>query len=261
MAEQEQRVEEAVPGTAAGSAPETNEPEKTEQQAAPQEDEAPKDAQAWAQMRLENKRLKEQLEQPQEQQAPRDSFRPQRQEDSVFNILPDLNTYKDPYSGEVDQGRYQAALAQYEASQSRQEAQTALERIDELETRQVIPEMADPAFEELVADKWARYKYEALQRGERPPTIKQIALDFKKNTWNALSRKQQQALVAETLEKVSEKEQASLAEIGRTGADREVQDVEELERLRQDTRQGARNPSRSLDAITERLKRIPPAKR
>lgn len=204
---------------------------------------------AFQDMRLENKRLKEEREQPRGESA----FAPFRAVPTppVSQGLVQVQQFTDLVTGETNWQAYNAAQQQREQqilAQARFEAQsTVQETLDEERARTKYPElMNNPETEKLIAAQWF---YEKAQ-GKNVP-ITQIAEGFARNFKQAVS-KAEKVGADRVLNEVSEKEKAGLVARGQSsqGSVR-AQSQEEAERLSFATRSG------NADAVTARISKIP----
>jgi hypothetical protein len=221
-----------------GSEPESPEslPEDTEEQ-----------RRAFQQMRLENKRLKEQLEQGDGKSA-FSAFRPQQ---PPVSQPVRIENFTDPTTGETNWQAYQVAQTQREQqtiNQATFAAQQATQEIlDENNARSKYPEQfKDKNFEQRVADRWIAAKL----RGENP-TISNIA-DDEARLYGKVVSKAEKIGAEKALNEVSEKEKAGLSVSGQTSQPAQrITSQEEFERLRVKTRLG------DDAATTARLSKIP----
>lgn len=224
-------VEETAPGAVTDSAP-VNEPELPTEEPS-EEVEGDRTKEAFIRYRQENKQLRDELNSLRGQQPNTfDSLKPK----------PEENT------DGVNWGQYGVYDPNQVAVQVRAEAEQATQdKLDEFTARQQVPEMEDPEFEELVASSWFKKRYEG-----KNPSITNEAKRLQ-IWWNKASKKQQEIAVQEAVEKVSEKEEASLTSIGvNSTAAQQALSQENLQDLRLRSRRGDES------AIFERLKGIPP---
>lgn len=192
---------------------------------------------AFQEMRLENKRLKEEVAARQSNESAFQVFKPQ-----PVNVNP--QQFNDPVTGEFNQVAYtQAELQKVKAEAS----QAARDEIDEFQARQKYPEIfADRETEEIVASQW----FASKMRGENV-TVTQIADRFAKR-WGKAVTQAEKVGAQKALQQVTPKEQAALAATGQTGAAAQLeQSDDERRRLSEATRFGKE------DAITARMSKIP----
>ena len=221
--------------------PQTTE-DKTAQQAAPDEPKFQSEEQrkAFQEMRLENKRLKEEITGRRANESAFATFKPQPQ-------LVNPQAYTDPYTGEVNQMAYTNAHIQVAKAEA---AQAAREEIDEFQARQKYPDLfADPELEQIVAGQW----FTAKMQGENT-SITSVADRVSKRLGKVVSKAEKSGM-EKALEEVTPKEQAALAASGQTSAPaRAEQKVQDWQGLVDVTRKGG---SSAEDAIALRLKGIP----
>lgn len=197
---------------------------------------------AFQEMRLENKRLREETEARKKSESAFDVFRPQPQPLGI-----DPNQFIDPNTGERNEYAYQQAIAR----NARAEAQSATkDELDEYQARQKHPELfSDPEAEEEIAGLYFFNK----ARGNNV-SVSQIAERVAKRYQKAVT-KAEKIGAEKILTEVSPKEQAALAASSPTSSPaRQAQSDEDLERLRQQSRGRGRA---SEEAVAQRMKNIP----
>lgn len=207
---------------------------------------APKESEAWKQMRLENKRLKEELENRQKGERAFDSLFPkteskaqtvQQAQAQHGSQYVDVNQFIDK-DGNFDAVSYNQAVNS-KISQLEQRITQYDQDRDEREARESIPQLNpsskeyDPDFEQLVADRWLRLQVEG--RGQ---TLKEVAQSFMKKSSKELDQAKKQG-AQEAMESLSEKEQASLDVTPQTSSRaRQAQAEADSAQLRSRVRQG-----------------------
>lgn len=203
---------------------------------------------AFQEMRLENKRLKEEKEvRPQEPSA-FDAFKPQV---TTYQTGPiQIGNYQDPITGETNWQDYNQAQQRREQQilqQARTEAQnTVQETLDEERARRDYPElMSNPVTEKQIASRWL---YEKFQGNN--VSITNIASEFARNFKQAVS-KAEKIGEERALNEVSEKEQASTTVPASSAQARVATSFEDQQQLGEQTRRG------NQDAITARISKIP----
>lgn len=203
---------------------------------------------AFQDMRLENKRLKEEME---TRKTSESAFKVFRTQTPPASQPVRVESYQDPITGETNWTAYnqaQQAFNQQIVQQARAEAQAAAqELIDEQNARVKYPDlMNDPVTEKQIASRWL---YEKVQGNN--VSITDIAGEFARNFKLAVS-KAEKIGAEKALNEVSEKEQAGLvAETQTSQPARAGESEEELGRLSARTRGG------DDEAITARVSRIP----
>ncbi len=115
-------------------------------------------------------------------------------------------------------------------------------------------ETFDPKLEQRVADRYGRLAMEALYHGKPEPSLKQVYHDVLSEY--GPTPKEKEKISQETLEKVSEKEQAASTSESPSTAPRAkgMKSSSSFEDLRQKTKQG------NDEALAERLSKIPDQK-
>lgn len=173
---------------------------------------------AFQEMRLENKRLKEEMEARQRNESAFDQFKP-KPVAPVFNS----EQFTDPYTGEFNWEAYSKAQEQTIAAKvtSQIEERIAQEK-DEETARNLHPELfKDPEIEQEIADRWVAAKL----RGENA-TVTEIADRVSKRFSKALNKAEQ--LGAErALNEVSPKEQVALSTNSQSSGQAQRQQVKE----------------------------------
>ncbi len=251
----EETTQVAPPPTQVPSTEEqTNQEAKTDSQVT---EDLPVDAEeqrrAFQEQRLEIKRLKEENAARAKSESAFDVFRPKAVPQAP-NAPIRVEDFKDPYTGELDLDRYNAAVndtLQRVQQNARFEAQqTTNDTLDENKARTTYPELfADPETEQEIADRW----FAAKMRGENP-SVSDIASRVAKRFGSAVS-KAEKIGAEKILEEVSPKEQAALAAEGGTSfTSRSQISNDEFETLRKQSRGTG---SSAEDAIAQRLKGIP----
>lgn len=182
----------------------------------------PEQRKAFQEMRLENKRLKE---------------------ETVGRLSNESAFAPFKYQAPVEPNGYVDDAARIRA----EAAQAAREEVDEVLARNQYPHLfKDKSTEKLIASTWL---YEKLSGN--PVSIRDVAAQFDRQ--NRLSLEKAEQLGAQkALEQVTPKEQAALAASSQSSsAASSASSAEELDRLRVATRYGKE------DAIVARLKNIP----
>lgn len=202
---------------------------------------------AFQEMRLENKRLKE--EKIVKRESPFEVFKPTTPPVSQGPVL--VENFQDPVTGDTNWQAYNQAVQLREQAiiqQSRYEAQQAVrEEMDEQNARTKFPDLfADPEVERDIADKWLSAKL----RGENA-SITDIAAGVARRYGKAVS-KAEKIGAEKILNEVTEKEQATVAAESRTTSSAQTQlSQEDSYEVSQRTRRG------DEDAIASRLSKIP----
>ncbi len=157
---------------------------------------------AFQEMRLENKRLKEEMEARVKTESAFDAFRPKQ----VTSQL-DPNQFTDQVTGEFDWARYnQQVITQANQTATVQANQAVDERLDEFQARTKFPEVfSDKESEQEVADRW----FAARMRGETP-SISDIAKKVASRISKTVSKAEELA-AEKVLSELTPKEQASLS--------------------------------------------------
>ncbi len=204
---------------------------------------------AFQEMRLENKRLKEEME---ARQTGESAFAPFRAQTPPVQSGPvRIENFIDPNTGETNWQAYNLAQQQREQAilqQARVDARSEVqEQLDEDRARTKYPElMNDPVTEKAIAAQWL---YEKMQGNN--VSITKIAEGFARNFKQAVS-KAEKVGAERVLNEVSEKEKAGLTAQSQTGSQaRSTFSQEEAEGLSNATRRG------NADAITARISKIP----
>lgn len=204
---------------------------------------------AFQELRLENKRLKEERE---AQPVGESAFSTLRAQTPPVPSAPvQVQNFVDPVTGDTDWQSFNYAQQQREQqilAQARYEAQSQVqETLDEQNARAKYPElMNDPVTEKQIASRWL---YEKVQGNN--VSVTDIAGEFARNFRQAVS-KAEKVGAERVLNEVSEKEKAGLT--ARTQSSQSAQQqssYEDQEQLSVSTRRG------NEDAITARLSRIP----
>lgn len=156
---------------------------------------------AFQEMRLENKRLKEEMEARGKTESAFDAFRPKQ----VTSQL-DMGQFTDPMTGEIDLARYnQSVVAQANQTATVQANQAVDERLDEFQARNKYPDVfTDKESEQEVADRW----FAAKMRGENP-SVSEIAKKVASRNSKAVS-KAEEIGAEKALNELTPKEQAGL---------------------------------------------------
>lgn len=204
---------------------------------------------AFQEMRLENKRLKEELESRGNEGSAFDMFKAQTPPVSQSGPVR-VEEYQDPVTGETNWQAYNLAQQQREQTnlqQARFEAQQVVrEEMDEQNARSKYPELfADRNTEKLIAAQWF---FEKAQ-GRNVP-ITQIAGEFARNFKQAVS-KAEKISEERVLNEVSEKEQATVQASQTSSSAQANVSNEQFEDL------GVRTRTGDPDALTARLSKIP----
>lgn len=204
---------------------------------------------AFQEMRLENKRLKEEMEARQTGESAFAPFRAVSPQVPSNPVTP--QQFTDPVTGETNWQAFNYAQQQREQQilqQARFEAQsTVQEQLDEERARTKFPElMNNPQTEKLIAAQWF---YEKAQGNN--VSISQIAGEFARNFKQAVS-KAEKVGAERVLTEVSEKEKAGLTASSQSGNQaQKASSQENAEYESTATRRG------NQDAITARISRIP----
>ena len=203
---------------------------------------------AFQELRLENKRLREEREQPVGESA----FNALRAQAPPAPTAPvQVQSFVDPITGETDWQSFNAAQQQREQAilaQARFEAQSQVqETLDEQNARTKYPElMNNPVIEKQIASRWL---YEKVQGNNL--SVTDIAGEFARNFKPTVS-KAEKVGAERVLNEVSEKEKAGLTASSQSSQSAAAQtSFEEAQQLSVSTRRG------NDDAITARLSKIP----
>ena len=152
---------------------------------------------AFQEMRLENKRLKDEIEARTRNESAFDALRPKPQVQSFSS-----EQFTDPNTGEVDWARFQATQETKTASMVASQVE---ERLDENNARTKYPELfSDPDVEQEIADRW----FAAKMRGENPK-ITDLAAKVSKRFEKA-NAKAEKVGAQKALEEVEPKEKVAL---------------------------------------------------
>ena len=204
---------------------------------------------AFQELRLENKRLKEERE---TQPVGESAFNALRAQTPPVPTAPvQVQNFVDPITGDTDWQSFNAAQQQREQAilaQARYEAQSQVqETLDEQNARIKYPElMNDPVTEKQIASRWL---YEKVQGNN--VSVTDIAGEFARNFKQAVS-KAEKIGAERVLNEVSEKEKAGLTARSQSSQSAAQQSsFEELQKLSVSTRRG------NDDAITARVSQIP----
>jgi len=197
---------------------------------------------AFQEMRLENKRLREETEARKKSESAFDVFKQQPRPMPL-----DPNQFTDQNTGEINWQAYHSAVKQ----DARAEAQiTTKDELDEYKAREKHPELfADPEAEEEIAGLYFFNK----ARGNNV-SVSEITERVAKRYQKAVT-KAEKIGAEKILTEVSPKEQAALAASSPTSSPaRQAQSEDELERLRRSSRGRGRE---SEEAVAQRMKNIP----
>lgn len=204
---------------------------------------------AFQELRLENKRLKEEIEVKPRGESAFDAFRAVTPPISTAPVQ--VQNFVDPITGETDWQSFNNAQQQREqliVQQAKFEAQQATtELLDENNARQKHPKLfADPELEQDMADKWLAAKL----RGQTV-SISDIADSFARKL-SKTATKAEKIGAERVLNEVSEKEKAGLTAPSQSSQTAErVTSQEDFQQLSVSTRRG------NDDAITARISTIP----
>lgn len=194
--------------------------------------------QAFQEMRLELKRLKEEKAARETSESAFQVFKQQPQDI-------DINQFVDS-QGQTNWQAYNQAVAQkarFEASQA------ARDELDEYKAREKFPDLfANPRTEKVIASQWL---YERMQG--KNTSVYKIAEEFSKDFTKAVS-KAEKAGAEQMLSKVSEKEQAAVTPSKTSTSAKAQLSNDELENLRQQSRGRG---TESDVAIAARISKIP----
>lgn len=206
-------------------------------------------ARAFQEMRLENKRLKEEREALPKGESAFNVFRAQTPSVQSEPVM--VENFTNPMTGETNWQAYNLAQQQREQqilTQAKAEARSEVQDLlDEEKARAKYPDlMNDPATEKLIAARWL---YEKVQGNN--VSVSNIASEFARDFKQAVS-KAEKVGAERILSEVSEKEKAGLTAGGQSsqGAVRSAS-REEQTQLSIATQQG------DADAITARISQIP----
>jgi hypothetical protein len=205
---------------------------------------------AFQEMRLENKRLKEEKESSEPKESAFDMFRAQTPPVSQIGPVR-IEQYQDSITGETNWQAYNLAQQQREQQilqQARFEAQqTTSELMDEDKARTKYPDLFnDKVTEKQIASRWF---YEKAQGNN--VSISDIAGEFARNFKQAVS-KAEKIGAERALNEVSEKEQAGLVAESQTSSPaNQAASALDQENLIMRTRKG------DPDAIAARISKIP----
>jgi hypothetical protein len=185
---------------------------------------------AFQEMRLENKKYKEELDKRQKGESAFDIFRPK-----VSNVGVDLNSYVDPVSGNVNWPAYNQAVTQ----QATAHAQHAVkEQLDEDRARSIYPDVfANPKLENAIAGEWFAQKLQG-----KDVSVSEIAAGYADLVKQSVAKAEKQAEkrgAEQALNELTVKEAASLGVKGTTSAPaRQATSAEEEARLSEKARFG-----------------------
>jgi hypothetical protein len=204
---------------------------------------------AFQELRLENKRLKEEKESKPREESAFDALRAQTPPVQSGPIR--VENFVDPITGETNWQEFNQAQQSREQQilqQARYEAKAEVqETLDEERARAKYPElMNDPVTEKQIASRWL---YEKINGNN--VSISDIASEFARNFKQAVS-KAEKIGAERILNEVSEKEKAGLTAASQSSSNavRETFN-EDQQQLVVGTRMG------NNDAITARLSKIP----
>lgn len=198
---------------------------------------------AFQEMRLENKRLKEEVAARVKNESAFEAFRPKPQIPSFSS-----EQFADPVTGEVDWMRYNAAQeAKVTATVTAQVEDRLKQERDESSARSQFPELfADPDVEQEIADRW----FAAKMRGE-DPKITDIASKVSKRFQKATA-KAEKIGAEKALTEVEPKEKVALTASGQSATQAQrLQDSEADQNRVSAIRYG------SDDALAEAMSKIP----
>jgi hypothetical protein len=185
---------------------------------------------AFQQMRLENKKLKEEREQRLKGENAFDVFRPKAPTGGV-----DINNYVDPVSGNVDWASYNQAMS----TQTRSEAsQTVKELLDEERARNLYPDVfANPKLEQAIAGQW----FAARLQG-KDVSVSELAADYAELVQQSVAKAEKKAEergAKQALTELTVKEAAGLKAQSTTSAPaRQAQSAQDEETLKVRARYG-----------------------
>ena len=203
---------------------------------------------AFQEMRLENKRLKEEIEGKKTRESAFASFRPQQVPNVGLANGVKVEDYTDPYTGEINRPAYNAGVAAEGARVAAVQAQQSVQdQLDEDRARNKYPDLfADAEVEEEIAARWLKSK----MSGEAASVL-DIAGRVAKRYQKAVTKAEKSG-ADQALSQLSEKEQAALAASGQTSsASRQQMSADDYASLQLKTRLG------DQDSITSRISRIP----
>ena len=198
---------------------------------------------AFQEMRLENKRLKEEVEARQRNESAFQAFKPKPQISSFSS-----DQFVDPITGEVNiQALTQAQEAHLTNKLRAEMDQKLSEERDEENARRLHPDLfADPEIEQEIADRW----FAATMRGDKV-TVTDIAGKVSKRFEKALD-KAEKAGAEKALQDIAPKEKVALTATGQSGSAAQRQaNSEQDEALIQSVRFGSDN------ALAEAMSKIP----
>ena len=248
-------TKEVVQSVAETETAQANSPQAEVETATPQTEEAGTDQaqelpvqteeqrKAFQEMRLENKRLKEEMAARVKNESAFDSFRPKP-------TVPTFSSeqFTDPVTGEVDWGRYSAAQeAKVTATVTAQVEERLKQERDESLAKSKFPELfADPEVEQEIADRW----FAAKMRGE-DPSITEVASKIAKRFEKATA-KAEKVGAQKILAEVEPKEQVALTAPGQSATQAQrLQDSEADQARIGAIRYG------NEDALAEAMSKIP----
>lgn len=180
---------------------------------------------AFQEMRLENKRLKEEQGARKKGESAFDVFKPK----TTGPV--DINNFVDSSTGNVDWNAYnQAVVSQAQTAAT----QTVSEQLDEAKAREKYPEVfADPDLEEAVAGKWIASKLQGQE-----VSISDIASKLSKKLTKATTKAEKEG-AKKALTELTPKEEAALSAQGQSSSSAQRQaNAEDLESLRLRARRG-----------------------
>jgi len=198
---------------------------------------------AFQEMRLENKRLKEEMNARQQNESAFAVFKPKPQLTSFSS-----EQYTDPVTGEINIQALTAAQETHITNKVRAEMEQRLtEEKDEDNARRQHPDLfADPDIEQEIADRW----FAAKMRGEKV-TVTDIAGKVSKRFQTVLN-KAEKAGAEKALQDIAPKEKVALTATGQSAsaAQRQIDSVDQQATL-QSVRFG------NNDALADAMSKIP----
>ena len=191
---------------------------------------------AFQEMRLENKKLKEEMQSRQTGESAFNVFKPQPAAQGT-----DISRYTDPVSGNVDWNGYNNAVVQQAKAEA---SQTVAEHLDEQNARSLYPDVfANPDLEQAIAGQWFANKLQG-----KDVKVSDLAKKFSGVLGKQVSqaeRKAEKKGAEQVLTELSTKEQASLQASSQNNV-RQATSLEDEDRLKTQARYGDDNALASL---------------
>ena len=234
-----------TPEEAEGESPETDKEKMT-----------PEQAKAFQTQRQEIKRLREEMAKKEKAESAFKALRPSSGQAGILEV-PKVESFMDA-EGRIDMVGYQDSVQKYQQTQAiraqaeqRQLKQEMEENFLKMKDSRLDPDNKgefDEVFEGRVADRWSRMALESLYQGKPEPSLQEA---YNAVVKEGVSPREKEQISKETLEQVSEKEQAaSTAEAPSTAPRAKgVKMVADFEELRYKTKLG------DNDALAARIQK------